>query len=86
MTAAKNVIPLRLDSEALAAAFRELECGIRDVETAAEIAASLLEDVDGSNDEQTGKLMRYAVYHARETANNLARTYDDLYKKAQFKK
>jgi hypothetical protein len=86
MSAAKNVIPLRLDSEALAAAFRELEFGIRDVETAAEIAASLMEDVDGSNDEQTSKLMRYAVYHAREVANNLARSYYDVYKRAQFKK
>jgi hypothetical protein len=42
--------------------------------------------VNGTNDEQTSKLMRYAVYHARDAANNLARAYYDLHKKAQFKK
>jgi hypothetical protein len=86
MSAAKNVIPLRLDSEALAGAFRDLECDIRDVETAVEITASLLEDCNGSNDsERTDKLMRYAVYHAREVATKLARAYFDVYNDA-FKK
>jgi len=60
---------------------------IRDVETAADIAASLLEDCNGSNERaHTDKLMRYAVYDAREVANNLARAYDDVYRKAQSKK